>query len=163
MHKAFGASALPAYHPFMIAETRDFLRKLVYKPVFYEQHIRRYIGGLALSVIYGYKAKPEGDKLLALAEECGNIFTDQILSGSGIWAVDVIPALKYLPTWFPGAGFKVKAAQWRPLIDLVIEKPYAFVKRSMVGYQSHLLRKEASYMRPSGVGIVYAIILLDPH
>ena len=31
--------------------------------------------------------------------------------------------VNYLPSWFPGAGFKRAAAEWRPLVQLSFEQP----------------------------------------
>ena len=31
--------------------------------------------------------------------------------------------VKYLPLWFPGAGFKRQAAEWKPFVDEMFIKP----------------------------------------
>lgn len=131
MHKAFGLPAIPSYNPLIQTETHSFLHRLIATPADYIAHIRRYAGGLTLSVVYGYEPTPHGDKFLSLAEECVGLLSNRIASGGGIWPVDIIPALQYLPTWVPGAGFKIKAAQWKAKMEEFVEKPYEFVKNSM--------------------------------
>ena len=42
------------------------------------------------------------------------------------------PTVKYIPLWFPGAGFKRKAAEWRRGILKGISAPYEQVKKHMV-------------------------------
>jgi len=134
LHKAFSVNAIPAYHPLIASETESFLRRILTTPGSYQDHTRRYAGGLALSVVYGYEAAPVGDDLLCLAEECVNILANEIASGGGIWPVDIIPALKYLPTWAPGSGFQLKAARWKARMEEFVEKPYDFLKTSLVRF-----------------------------
>lgn len=132
MHKAFGIQAIPAYYPLLQTETTAFLRRLAADPSKYESHTRRYAGGLTLSVVYGYEAKSNEDEFLHLAEECVDLLANHIASGGGIWPVDIIPALQYLPNWAPGAGFKRKAAKWKAKMEEFVERPFDFVKSSMV-------------------------------
>ena len=41
-------------------------------------------------------------------------------------------SVRYLPSWFPGAGFKRTASQWgRQLYDQSLE-PHEYVKRELV-------------------------------
>jgi hypothetical protein len=45
---------------------------------------------------------------------------------------DTFPALKYVPSWFPGAGFKRNAKEWRKVVREVLEKPFHETKRNIV-------------------------------
>ena len=40
--------------------------------------------------------------------------------------------MKYLPTWFPGAGFQRKAAVWKEIIVDSVDFPFSLLKASMV-------------------------------
>ncbi|KAF7760180.1 hypothetical protein Agabi119p4_10856 [Agaricus bisporus var. burnettii] len=131
MHKAFATHVIPTYYPLLETETRAFLRRLAADPSDYTRHTRRYAGGLTLSVVYGYEVQTGEDKFLQLAEECVDLLANHIASGGGIWPVDIIPALQYLPNWAPGAGFKLKAARWKAKMEEFVDKPYEFVKNSM--------------------------------
>jgi hypothetical protein len=42
----------------------------------------------------------------------------------GAFLVDVIPILKYIPEFIPGAGFRKKARIWRKLQENMRERPY---------------------------------------
>lgn len=134
LHQAFGLQAIPAYHPLLQTETVAFLRRLAVDPSQYESHMRRYAGSLTLSVVYGYEVKSNEDKFLQLAEECVDLLANHIASGSGIWPVDIIPVLQYLPNWAPGSGFKRKAARWKAKFEELVEKPYEYVKSTMVRF-----------------------------
>ncbi len=86
-----------------------------------------------------------------LAEECVDILSNRIASGGGIWPVDIFPfrkldlplskglalltlnLVKHLPLWFPGAGFKQKAIEWRAKMEEFVEKPFENLKERMVG------------------------------
>lgn len=47
------------------------------------------------------------------------------------WAVDIIPALQYLPEGFPGTGFKKTAREWRKNVQAAAHIPYRFVRQQM--------------------------------
>ncbi|KAF5310107.1 hypothetical protein D9619_010511 [Psilocybe cf. subviscida] len=78
LHKALGAPTIPSYHPFLLTETRSFLRRLIVSPSSYTRHIRRYAGGLTLSVIYGYEVVRDGpaddaqDAAVSSSSKAGN-------------------------------------------------------------------------------------------
>ena len=40
--------------------------------------------------------------------------------------------VKYIPSWFPGAGFKRNAESWRSLMQEFVDIPFEFVKQNMV-------------------------------
>ncbi|KAF8184805.1 cytochrome P450 [Pholiota molesta] len=124
LHKALGAPTIPQYHPLLHTETRSFLRALVKAPGLYPAHIRRYAGGVTLSVVYGFGVGAEEDPYLRLAEEC-------IASGGGVWPVDVFPSLQYLPEWMPGTGFKRSARKWKRKMEEFVDAPYEYVRSSM--------------------------------
>ncbi|KAJ7910500.1 cytochrome P450 [Mycena leptocephala] len=132
LNQAFGVQVIPSYHPLITTETHSFIRRLVADPSNYIEHTRRYSGGLTLSVIYGYEATGNNDKFLKLGEECVDILSNKIASGGGIWPVDIFPSLKHLPTWAPGSGFLIKAAEWKAKMEEFVNQPYDFVKASVV-------------------------------
>jgi hypothetical protein len=47
--------------------------------------------------------------------------------------VNVIPALKYVPPWFPGAQWKRNALEWRDQKDIMVDKTFNWTKRMVVG------------------------------
>ncbi|KAG6839193.1 hypothetical protein C0991_005008, partial [Blastosporella zonata] len=132
MHKAFGLPVIPSYHPLLQSETHDFLRRIVASPLNYVAHTRRYAGALTLKVVYGYEPLDHGDQFLSMAEECVDLLSNKIASGGGLWPVDIFPSLQHLPTWAPGAGFKIKAAKWKAKMEECVDKPFEFVKNTIV-------------------------------
>lgn len=47
-----------------------------------------------------------------------------------------IPVVKYVPDWFPGAGFKREAKRMRSDLYKATERPYQHVKNEIVGSPS---------------------------
>ena len=50
----------------------------------------------------------------------------------GVFLVDVLPVLRYVPSWVPGAGFQRKAREWKKTVEDMTSVPYEFVKQRMV-------------------------------
>ncbi|OJA19249.1 hypothetical protein AZE42_05983 [Rhizopogon vesiculosus] len=46
--------------------------------------------------------------------------------------VDIIPSLAKVPEWFPGAGFKRLAREWKQTVEEMVSAPHQFVKDQMV-------------------------------
>jgi len=102
-------------------------------------------------IAYGYSVKGDDDSLLDLAETAVYGFSECMEPGA--YLVDMIPfrkspfllgtpveilktlfprAVRYVPDWFPGAGWKVKAKRYAKSLDDTTEIPYQFVKDQMV-------------------------------
>ncbi|KAF9802749.1 hypothetical protein IEO21_09825 [Rhodonia placenta] len=131
MQQALGVNSIRAYQPLLEVETQDLLKRLLRDPEDYVGNLRRYAGGLTLNTLYGYHASASDDRFLTLADECVDILSNRIASGCGIWLVDIFPFLQHLPNWFPGAGFKRKAAAWKAKMEVFVDKPYEYVKNRM--------------------------------
>ena len=131
MHQTLGPRTVSKYLSGLEGETKLFIRSLVADPDNYVPHIRRYAGGLALSIVYGYNVNSNNDKYLQLAEECMQLLSND-MAGAGFWTVDILPFLVYLPSWFPGGSFKKKAKEWKIRMSEFIDMPYLHAKESMV-------------------------------
>ena len=51
----------------------------------------RYNAGLTLMVLYGHKATSEDDRFMKLAAESTEVLSNKLVTGGGIWAVDMFP------------------------------------------------------------------------
>ena len=40
-------------------------------------------------------------------------------------------AVRHLPSWFPGAGFKRKAAVWKKEVEKLVDEPFEYVEKMM--------------------------------
>ena len=60
---------------------------------------------------YSINVHPYNDPYIKIAEEAMLAIAELLIPGA--FLVDIIPILKYLPEWFPGAKFQSKAAVMR--------------------------------------------------
>jgi hypothetical protein len=82
---------------------------------------------LILKVTYGYTTEANGtDPLVDLVDQVMEEFTQAYVPGR--WAVDLIPALKYLPEWFPGTGWKQTAKAWNKNMTKCTNVPFEYAK-----------------------------------
>jgi cytochrome P450 len=105
------------------------LLRVLQKPRDFVSHIRTEAGATILKIAYGYTIEPHGpepDPLVSIADEALDQFSKATVPGR--WMVDVLPSLRYLPDWFPGAGFKRTARHWDDTVRHVVEDPYRFVQ-----------------------------------
>ncbi|KAG2358772.1 cytochrome P450 [Suillus spraguei] len=113
IHKVIGSrTALQVYHPIEEIETCRFLKRVFLNPEQLQAHIRQYVdlkfsstaGTIILGISYGYQVKENNDPLINLADR----------------------------VWFPGAGFKRSAREWRQTLEKMVITPYKFVQDQML-------------------------------
>ncbi|PPQ93761.1 hypothetical protein CVT25_008141 [Psilocybe cyanescens] len=145
MHNAFHPSAAKKYRPHELKSARTFLRRLLDDSNDIMGDLRLLSGDAVLSATYGLEISSKHDKYITMAEAGLEPVLTALIPGT--FLVDVIPALKYVPDWLPGAGFKRKAREWRQLALKMRDTPYEHAKRkveegtSPVSFCSMSLRK----------------------
>ncbi|KAI1745050.1 cytochrome protein [Xylaria scruposa] len=118
------------YLPIQETEVRRFLFRVLKEPNQFLNHIRTEAGAIILKIVYGYTVEPsKPDPFIDLIDEA--MFHFGAASTAGTWWVDIIPALKYVPEWMPGTGWKKTARQWRATLKEVSEKPLLFAQRRL--------------------------------
>ncbi|KAH9476141.1 Cytochrome P450 monooxygenase COX2 [Psilocybe cubensis] len=125
----FHRKAIANYLPIQLHETRVLLQRLLFSPEGFMKHIELAFGATIMTVAYGIKVKESGDPYLATGHESLNGLAAAGIPGS--FLVDMIPSLKYIPSWFPGAGFKKKAAHWRKVNEDLAKVPFKHVEQEM--------------------------------
>ena len=83
-----------------------------------------------MKISYGIDVKESDDSYISLAEHALNGLNEAAIPGT-FW-VDLFPILKYVPSRFPGAGFRKKATMER---TIMIEKLFRYVEKQLVGDQ----------------------------
>ena len=83
-----------------------------------------------MDIAYGIKVQDSDDHYISLAEEVVNRGSEAAIPGA--FLVDVFPILKYVPSWFPGAGFQKKAAHMREINGTFVEKPFRYTQEQIV-------------------------------
>ncbi|KAJ7693215.1 cytochrome P450 [Mycena rosella] len=128
-HDAFNVGAAKQFQPQERAAAHRLLRRILNRPNDIMEHFRHMTGALIMDVAYGIDVNSPGDRYIGLAQE--SMHGLSIASLPGKFLVDTIPALKYVPGWFPGAGFQRKAKEWRKVTQELLETPFAHTKRNI--------------------------------
>ncbi|KAM0229934.1 hypothetical protein ACHAPO_009656 [Fusarium lateritium] len=123
-------TAAAQYDDLEETEVGHFLLHVLDHPDQLIDHIRKEAGAIILKIAYGYTAEPfKEDLLIDMVGKAMDDFGTAAVPGA--FLVDVMPFLRYLPDWIPGAGFKKLARQWASELNDVAEKPYAFVQHQL--------------------------------
>ncbi|KAJ7080682.1 cytochrome P450 [Mycena epipterygia] len=128
-NQAFNIKASQKYQPQEVAATHALLVRMLQAPDAFMDHFRHMAGEVIMSVAYGIKVLPSDDPYVTLAHKAAH--TSGIAAVPGAYLVNTIPILKHVPSWFPGAGFKRQAKEWRKLARSMLEEPFAETKRQM--------------------------------
>ena len=88
-------------------------------------------GETILSFSYGIEIQPKDDPYIKTSTD--GVHPLMAAGVPGAFLVDAFPILKYVPAWFPGASFQVKAREWRMLSRRMLDMPYAAAKEAIVG------------------------------
>ena len=105
-------------------------------------------------MLYGYKVTSADDRFMKLAAESTEVLSNKLVTGGGVWAVDIFPfcasafslcvermvsvshdwniTVRHIPSWFPGAGFKRSAVEWKKLIEDFVNEPHEDCKQKIV-------------------------------
>ena len=107
------------------------------------------IGALVMDMTYGLNITNNEDQFLRALVEATEIIARVLIPGASL--VDIIPMrashigydkntkppnlqfipVKYVPEWFPGAGFKTLARVTREKFDVAINGPLRYLRESM--------------------------------
>jgi hypothetical protein len=85
-------------------------------------------GDIIIAISYGLDVQPDNDPYIQTSEEAVHILAKTF--GSDL--VDVLPILKYLPEWMPGAGFQTRAREAKRVAHRMLENPFKAAKDRIV-------------------------------
>ena len=84
-----------------------------------------------MSIMYGCDVSSStNDSYVKGVEQSVGMLSDALFPGAAI--VNAIPALRYLPAWFPGVDFKRSALEVNDLTQELQDAPIDFVKKGIV-------------------------------
>ncbi|KAK7692050.1 hypothetical protein QCA50_005455 [Cerrena zonata] len=122
-------NALRPFHELVETEIHKFLRRLVYTPENVHEHIRKTASGIIMKITYGYSVTEGKDPYVDIVDKAMENFS--VTTTPGAFLVDVLPILRYVPSWVPGAKFQKLATEWRAETMAMAETPFAMVKQQM--------------------------------
>ncbi|PPQ99406.1 hypothetical protein CVT24_005393 [Panaeolus cyanescens] len=129
-HEHFNPNVIQKYDPVQNRELYRLLGKLLREPARFTDHIHNLFATIIMKVTYGITISDD-DKdpwMTTIFESLQSIAKAGI---PGLYLVDHIPILKYIPSWFPGAEFKREAERGKKVTDRLVMKPYEAVKESL--------------------------------
>lgn len=129
LHQFFSQTAVQSYREVQMKHTKDLLKLFRQSPDRFRSHIRFIVGAIVLEVTYGIKATSEENPYLVLSEKTISELAKAGLPGT--YLVDVLPILKHLPMWFPGANFRRELHQVKINAQRMTEKPMEFIKSAL--------------------------------
>ncbi|KIY53266.1 putative cytochrome P450 oxidoreductase [Fistulina hepatica ATCC 64428] len=123
-------SALRQYLPLQEDNSRRMLIDIFKTPDKTQEHVRKMVGATTLGIAYGYSvSRNVHDPLVDLAETGMRLAT--IAGMPGRWMCDVIPLLRFVPEWFPAAGFQKVARYHRNVAQRFLQLPCTFVQQQI--------------------------------
>ncbi|EPS99956.1 hypothetical protein FOMPIDRAFT_1050052 [Fomitopsis schrenkii] len=123
-------NTLDRYLPLQRREANNLLSDILANPSDYRNHLKRYTAAIILEIAYGRQITTIDDEFIRTIEEgVGTVLEG---AGPGGTLVDYLPALQYLPSWFPGFGFTKNIARARRAVRTLEDIPYQRVKDEMI-------------------------------
>ncbi|KAK0215176.1 cytochrome P450, partial [Armillaria nabsnona] len=123
-HQYFQPQALPSYYPAQFKATSVLLQQLLQSPNNLFQHVRHHVGSIIMKTVYGYEVEPDGNRFVHLVDQA--MLSICLSLANGAFLIDLLPILKNVPDWFPGAKFKKLARRWRENVEEMREEPFKY-------------------------------------
>ncbi|KAH9966199.1 cytochrome P450 [Lactifluus volemus] len=114
------------YHDMQTRKAHAFLGKVLRRPDKTMEHLRLFIAAVVMSLTYGYDVRESSDHFVVVAEELLTLARKSMSPGALL--VNDLPALKYLPDWFPGTEFKRRAKYGMKLCHEMVNAPFDMLK-----------------------------------
>ncbi|KAF8188653.1 putative monooxygenase [Pholiota molesta] len=125
----FSPNMIPRYYALQEKEAATLVRNLLKDPNTLRDELQFRLGVIITRVTYGYQVQSMDDPMLELGMTAIGNFSKTTMPGK--YLVDVIPALRYLPLWMPGAGFLKEAEEMRTQLIDAAYKPYELCKHNL--------------------------------
>ncbi|KAJ7454160.1 cytochrome P450, partial [Mycena latifolia] len=129
LNETFNVKAARQYRPLELRASRTLLQRLLDHPDAFLDHFYQMAGEVIMAVTYGIHVLPSNDPYITVART--TIETAAVATVPGRFLVNSFPSLKYVPSWFPGAGFKRQTKEWRKAVRAMHDLPFAETKRQM--------------------------------
>ncbi|KZP22134.1 cytochrome P450 [Athelia psychrophila] len=128
--RGFDAQVIPKFNLAFTGNAHGLLCRLLESPEAWHKHVCHQVGAMIIEVTYGLDVLPKDDPFIESADK--GITTVTLVLLPGAFLVNMVPILKQLPSWFPGAGFKRKAKEWKQYADTTLEAPFKALKEKII-------------------------------
>ncbi|KAH7909414.1 cytochrome P450 [Hygrophoropsis aurantiaca] len=127
--RQFRPAVAPTYWPIQRKEAHALLRNILDNPDDLAEHLRHNAASVIMNVVYGIEIAPRNDRYIDIAETALDGMAKA--AAPGAFLVDILPFLKHVPNWMPGAGFKQKAAFWKKAVLEMRDLPFQAVQTAL--------------------------------
>lgn len=103
-HQYYNKTQIYKYAPVLEYQTNAFLQRLLSTPQEFMDHTRFLFGAIIIQISYGLTSPAEIESLTESAESIVKTFVD--CAKPGYFLVDLLPFIRWIPSWLPGAGWK---------------------------------------------------------
>ncbi|PAV15413.1 cytochrome P450 [Pyrrhoderma noxium] len=128
-HRLLDPNAVVEFADHQIRGARKLVNSLIRQSSDFTQSIRNSVTSTVMMSTYGYEVEEKDDPYVALVEETASIFSSAAVPGA--WLVEVLPWMKKIPVWFPGASFQRLARLGRESSTTSRSGPYNDLKRKI--------------------------------
>ncbi|KAI6003412.1 cytochrome P450 [Pisolithus marmoratus] len=129
-HLSLRNDVIDKYNDLHLNYARDLARNILCGSSKLFEHIDLYSGAILVELIYGQQVGGKDDLTFAMANGLAEMMSRE-MTADKMGLLKVMPFLQYLPSWFPGAGFKRTAGQCRKMTAEFLELPFAIAKQRM--------------------------------
>jgi len=118
------------FYPVEDYQANMFLKRVFSDPEDPAAATRKTASAMVLHLTYGYKIlEDQPDPFVTKVDFAMEQFSD--IHRTGAYLVEIFPMLRYLPSWFPFAEFKRKAAECIGPCNEMADIPFTYVKEQL--------------------------------
>ncbi|KXN85119.1 O-methylsterigmatocystin oxidoreductase [Leucoagaricus sp. SymC.cos] len=129
-HDFFHPNVIARHGPIQTATSRAFLRNLLESPEDFFSLIRLAFASTVMKIAYGLDVKEMNDPYVSNVEKAMHGLSEG--GDPGKFLVNLLPSMKHIPSWFPGASWKRMAESFAALNKKVADAPFELVKKQIV-------------------------------
>ncbi|EUC60774.1 cytochrome P450 family protein [Rhizoctonia solani AG-3 Rhs1AP] len=129
-HEVLHKEATELLWPVMTKQARLAMQRILETPQNFADEISRMTGATILSSTYGYDVSTVDDQMMKILKVGMKGFCDAAIPGS--FLVNSLSWLQYVPSWFPGTGWKRRVATWRKEREAMMNTSFNWTKKQMV-------------------------------
>ncbi|KAF9473301.1 cytochrome P450 [Pholiota conissans] len=128
-HSQFQQSMVSKYWDIQRKEAHMLLHRLLQSPENLHCHLQRNAAAVIMGITYGIDAVDTQNRYIEVAEKALDGMAQA--ASPGAFLVDLLPFLKHVPEWVPGASFKRKSREWREAAMQMKNDPFVTAVNDM--------------------------------
>ncbi|KAF8311116.1 cytochrome P450 [Cantharellus anzutake] len=125
-----GKSAVQGFLPVIEKSVHKLLGPCWAVPVSFDSIFKFTVSKIMLESLYGIAPTSPEDPFVKMMGSAASTFGEA--SQPGAFLIDAFPTLKYVPSWFPFAGFKRQAKIWAKIAHDSQELPFKVTKQDVL-------------------------------